>query len=235
MLNDLICSFQANEAGVYISGFIDMTNQAPVQAATGLVNFDSAIYLNKVASQIGHISQLSFRILPEAGYIEVRSAPAIGAISHLSADVLDIKQYSGVLSENMVDVPALKRDLEDLYNSDGYAVGLDITLKACQMNQYAVINQAVARMGGPFCGYASVCLETAKNLYELGEVNQCIDLLESLRTDAKIIQEVLSDPRIINSYLPVPIPFAKLAAIGLCTGIGLFVTINVDKIIPLLM
>ena len=96
-----------------------------------------------------------------------------------------------------MDTPALKRDLEDLYNSDGYAVGLDITLKACQMNQYAVINQAVARMGGPFFGYASVCLETAKNLYELGEVNQCIDLLESLRTDAKIIQEFFQTPELL--------------------------------------
>ena len=125
------------------------------------------------------MSQLHFRILPEAGYVEVRNAPAIGAISHLSANILDIKQYSGILSENVVDTPALKRGLEDLYNSDGYAVGLDITLKAYQMNQYAVINQAVARMGGPFFGYASVCLETAKKLYELGEVNQSIDLLKT--------------------------------------------------------
>lgn len=232
---DVISTFHANEAGNYISAFMAVSNKTPIQAYSGLINFDSSIYLNKVASQIGHISQLKFRILAEAGHVEVRSSSAIGAISHLSSNILDIKQYSGVLSENVVDIPALKRDLEDLYNSDGYAVGLDITLKAYQMNQYAVINQAVARMGGPFCGYASVCLETAKNLYELGEVNQCVDLLESLRNDAKIIQEVLSDPRIINSYLPVPIPFAKLAAIGLCTGIGLFVTINMDKIIPLLM
>ena len=84
-----------------------------------------------------------------------------------------------------MDTPALKRALEDLYNSDGYAVGLDITLKAYQMSQYAVINQAVARMGGPFFGYASVCLETAKNLYNFGEVNQSIDLLKHLRSDAK--------------------------------------------------
>ena len=30
-------------------------------------------------------------------------------------------------------------------------------------------------------------------------------------------------------------PFAKLAAIGLFTGIGLFVTMNVDKFVPVLM
>ena len=127
-----------------------------------------------------------------------------------------------------MDTPALKRG-QDLYDSDGYAVGLDLTMKAYQMNQYAVINQAVARMGGPFFGYASVCLETAKKLYEVGEVNLSIELLKHLRGDAEIIQEVFPDPRIINTYLPVPIPIAKLMAIGLCTGIGLFVTMNVEN------
>ena len=135
--------------------------------------------------------------MPEAGYVEVRSAHAIGAVSHLSSNILDIKQYSGILAENVVDTPALKRALEDLYDSDGYAVGLDITLKAYQMNQYAVINQAVARMGGPFFGYASFCLETAKNLYHFGEVNQSIDLLKIYAVTQKIIQEVLSDPRLL--------------------------------------
>ena len=90
-------------------------------------------------------------------------------------------------------------------------------------------------MGGLFFGYASVCLETAKNLYQLGEVNQSIDLLKNLRSDAETLQEVFSEPRFINNYLPVPIPFAKLAAIGLCTGIGLFVTMNVDKFVPIVL
>ena len=112
-------------------------------------------------------------------------------------DILDIKQYSGILAENVVDTPALKRALEDLYNSDGHALGLDLTMKAYQMNQYAVINQAVARMGGPFFGYASVCLETAKNLYHLGEVNQSIDLLKNLRNEAETMHEVFSDPRLL--------------------------------------
>ena len=239
-IEQVIETFQANDAGLYISQFINSAkfikaaDPAPVQAYSGLIDFDSAIYLNKIASHIGHISQLSFRILPESGYVEVKSVPVIGAVSHLSSDILDIKQYSNVVWENGVNAPALKRDLEDLYNSSGYALGL--TLKTYQMSQYAVINQAVARMGGPFFGYASVCLETAKKLYELGEVNQCVDLLEGLRGHAKIIQEVFSDPRIINSYLlPVPMPFAKLTAIGLGTGIGLFLTMNMGKLVPLLM
>ena len=230
-----ISSLSANEAGAYISEFINVAEKTPVQAYYGLVNFDSTLYLNKIARQIGHVSQLHFRILPEAGYVEVRNAHAIGAISHLSSNILDIKQYSGILAENVVDTTALKRDLQDLYDSDGYAVSLDLTMKAYQMNQYAVINQAVARMGGPFFGYASECLETAKKLYEVGEVNLSIELLKHLRGDAEIIQEVLSDPRIINTYLPVPIPITKLMAIGLCTGIGLFVTINVGKLVPILM
>ena len=50
-------------------------------------------------------------------------------------------------------------------------------------------------------------------------VNLSIELLKHLRGDAEIIQEVLSDPRIINTYLPVPIPITKLMAIGLCTGV----------------
>ena len=101
------------------------------------------------------------------------------------------------------------------------------------MNQYAVINQSVARMGGLFFGYASICLETAKNLYQLGEVNQSIDLLKNLRSEAETLQEVFSEPRFINNYLPVPVPFAKFAAIGLCTGVALFVTMNFDKFAPI--
>jgi len=234
-MHTLISNLDANEAVNYINEFISVANKTPIQTYSGLINFDSSVYLNKVASQIGHISQLNFSIMPEAGYVEVRSAPIIGAISHLSSDILDITQYSGVLAENVVDAPALRRALEGLYCSDGHAVGLDITLKAYQMNQYAVINQGVARMGGPFFGYASSCLETAKNLYHLGEVNQSIDLLKSLRSDAEKMQEVFADPCTINKYLPVPIPFAKLAAIGLFTGIVLFVTINVGKFVPVLM
>ena len=134
-----------------------------------------------------------------------------------------------------MDPPALKRELGELYNSDGYALGLDITLKTYQMSQYAVINQSVARMGGLFFSYASVCLEVAQNLYNLGEVNKSINLLEHLSSEAQIMQEVFSEPRLINSYLPVPIPITTLAAIGLCTGIGLFVTMNMDKLfVPVL-
>ena len=231
----LISNLGANEAVAYITDFINVANKTPIQNYSGLMSFDSSLYLNKVARQIGHISQLDFRVMPEAGYIEVRSVPIIGAVSHLSANILDVTQYSGILAENVVDTPALKRAIEDLYCSDGHAVGLDLTLKAYQMNQYAVINQSVARMGGPFFGYASFCLETAKNLYHLGEVNHSIDLLKSLRSDAEKMQEVFTNPCTINKYLPVPIPFAKLAAIGLCTGIGLFVTMNVDKFVPVLM
>jgi len=234
-MTQLISNLTANDAVVYISEFINVANKTPIQNYSGLMNFDSSLYLNKVASQIGHISQLHFRVMPEPGILEVRSVPIIGAVSHLSANILDVTQYSGILAENAVDTPALKRAIENLYCSDGHAVGLDLTLKAYQMNQYAVINQAVARMGGPFFGYASFCLETAKNLYHLGEVNHSIDLLKSLRSDAEKMQEVFSDPCIINKYLPVPIPFAKLAAIGLFTGIGLFVTMNVDKFVPVLM
>ena len=113
-----ISSLSANEATAYISEFINV-ERTPVQAYYGLVNFDSTLYLNKIARQIGHVSQLHFRILPEAGYVEVRNAHAIGAISHLSSNILDIKQYSGILAENVVDTTALKRDLQDLYDSDG--------------------------------------------------------------------------------------------------------------------
>ena len=231
----ILSSLNANEAVAYISEFINVANKTPIQNYSGLMNFDSSVYLNKVASQIGHISQLDFKVVPEPGHVEVRSVPIIGAVSHLSANILDVTQYSSILAENVVDTPALKRAIEDLYCSDGHAVGLDLTLKAYQMNQYAVINQSVARMGGPFFGYASFCLETAKNLYNLGEVNHSIDLLKSLRSDAEKMQEVFADPCIINKYLPVPIPFAKLAAIGLFTGIGLFVTMNVDRFVPVLM
>ena len=97
------------------------------------------------------------------------------------------------------------------------------------MNQYAVINQAVARMGGPFFGYASFCLETAKNLYQVGEVNHSIDLLKVCAVTQKKCRRSSPIHALLISYLPVPIPFAKLTAIGLCTGIGLFVTINVGK------
>ena len=92
-------------------------------------------------------------------------------------------------------------------------------------------------MGGLFFSYASICLETAQNLYHLGEINQSIDLLKNLRNEAETMHEVFLEPRLVNTYLPVtvPIPFAKLAAIGLCTGIGLFVTMNVDKFVPVLM
>ena len=134
-----------------------------------------------------------------------------------------------------MDTPALKRAIEDLYGSDGHAIGLDLTLKSIPDESICCYKSGCCKNGWSFFGYASFCLETAKNLYHLGEVNHSIDLLKSLRSDAEKMQEVFADPCIINKYLPVPIPFAKLAAIGLCTGIGLFVTMNVDKFVPVLM
>ena len=59
------------------------------------------------------------------------------------------------------------------------------------MNQYAVINQSVARMGGLFFGYASICLETAKTYTT--STNQSIDLLKNLRSEAETLQEVFSE------------------------------------------
>lgn len=233
-MNNLI-SLNSNNADVYISEFVRVANSIPAQAYPSLLGFDSTIYLNHTASRIGYISQLDFRIIPEAiGQVEVISAPLIGSISHLGVDILDLTIYSSILAEYNLDPPALKRALGELYDSDGYALGLDITLKTYQMSQYAVINQSVARMGGLFFSYASVCLEVAQNLYNLGEVKQSVSLLKHLSTEAEVMQEVFLEPRMINSYLPVPIPFTKLVAIGLCTGIGLFVTMNVDKCVPVL-
>lgn len=233
----LLISANSNNADVYISEFMSVANSIPAQAYPSLLGFDSSIYLNHTASRIGYISQLDFRIIPEvAARVEVISAPVIGSISHLQIDILDLTRYSNILNEYNLDPPALKRALGELYNSDGYALGLDITLKTYQMSQYAVINQSVARMGGLFFSYASVCLEVAQNLYNLGEINQSVNLLKHLGNEAEVMQEVFLEPRLINSYLPVsiPIPITKLVAIGLCTGIGLFVTMNVDKFVPVL-
>ena len=159
-----ISTLGANEATVYISEFINVAEKTPVQAYYGLVNFDSTLYLNKIARQIGHVSQLHFRILPEAGYVEVRNAHAIGR-SHLSSNILDTNNIR-VFWRKTLWIQRQK-DLQDLYDSDGYAIGLDLTMKAYQMNQYTVINQRL-RNGWPFFGYTSDCLETAKKLYEVG-------------------------------------------------------------------
>lgn len=231
-----LVSISENASAVYISEIMmtaGLAGSTPNGMCSTLLGFDSAIYLNKVASHIGHVSQLAFEAIPSEGYVKVKTAPIIGSTAHIPLDILDITRYSSILAEYNCNTPALKQALEDIYQSNGHAVGLDLTLKSYQMNQYAVINQSVARMGGLFFGYASICLETAKNLYQLGEVNQSIDLLKNLRSEAETLQEVFSEPRSINNYLPVPVPFAKFAAIGLCTGVALFVTMNFDKFAPI--
>ena len=70
ILTNVINTFQANDAGIYISGFYKRGQPGSVQAYYGLVNFDSTLYLNKIASQIGHVSQLHFQILPVALRLE---------------------------------------------------------------------------------------------------------------------------------------------------------------------
>ena len=236
-MQNLISTSSCSSA-VYISEIMMTANMAnnntPTEICSILLDFDSAVYLNKVATHIGHVSQLTFEAIPSEGCVKVKTASKIGSTAHIPLDILDITRYSNILAEYNCNIPALKEALENIYQSNGYAVGLDLTLKSYQMNQYAVINQSVARMGGLFFGYASICLETAKNLYQLGEVNQSIDLLKNLRSEAETLQEVFSEPRLISNYLPVPVPFAKFAAIGLCTGVGLFVTINFDKIAPMM-
>jgi hypothetical protein len=232
-----LISSSCTDSAIYISNIMASSTVAGIsetERSCLLLCFDSSTYLHKVARHIGHISQLAFHSLPGEGYVEVRSAPVIGAISHLPSNILDIRTYTDTLAENNGNIPAVRQAIEDLYRSNGYAVGLDITLKSYQINQYAVINQAVARMGGLFFGYASICLETAQKLYQVGEINQSIDLLKHLRSEAATLQEVFANPREVNTYLPAPIPFAELAAIGVCTGIGLFVTLNLGKFAPMI-
>ena len=63
---------------------------APIQNYSGLMNFDSSLYLNKVASQIGHISQLHFRVMPEPGILELEAYHNRGRFTSV-ANILDVK------------------------------------------------------------------------------------------------------------------------------------------------
>ena len=148
-MNIIISSLNANEAVTYISEFINVANKSPIQNYSGLMSFDSSIYLNKVASQIGHITQLHFRAMPEPGILEVRSVPIIGAVSHLSANILDVTQYSGILAENAVDTPALK-ELSKIYTAQMTCGRVRSNPESIPDEPVCSYKSGVARMGGPF-------------------------------------------------------------------------------------
>jgi len=229
--NDLINVLNIAASGV-------ATREATLDA---ILSCDISNYFFNVASRIGYIGQLVFEA--DNSNLTVRTIYEFGTSSHLPREVLDMNDFSSIIQDNSRNTGQLRRAFLSLYENEGHSASLLITLKAYQLTQYAVINQAVARMPGAYFEYAQISMTLCQDFYIKGMIDEALAILNKLNTESKSLHDILKEPQTINEFLPdrfaptpffTAYPFLPLAGIGVCVGTGLFVMINIDRITQVL-